>query len=205
MAHKVLSVQELHNSALHLYEENVVGGGESSADTILNKLNMGIENLKNNWKGRDAGYRIQEVIGVYNAMINVRNALAELSSESSRVASDYRGIQNANGAGLDSLNVVHFEAKTVLGEYTDNADTVDINVEANNGKQFIDSANNALDSFLTTVKVRYAEIMDNWTEGNGRESAREAFESFITNASNYKQILADVSNNITVALQNYSL
>ena len=90
MNHKVESVQGLHDSASNLYSKYVVGSDAASADTILHNLLMGIENLKNNWKGRDAGYRIQEVINVHNAMVAVRNALAELSVASSKVSYEYR-------------------------------------------------------------------------------------------------------------------
>lgn len=205
MAHRVTSVQDLHTSAVNLYNESVVGGGEASADSILNNLNLGIENLKANWKGKDAGYRIQEVISVHNAMVSVRNALAELAVESSKVAHMYREIQNSNGAGLDDLSLLSFEAKTFLSEYSDTADTIDINAEVNTGKNYIDNANSSIDTFLSNVRTKYTEIMDNWTEGPGRDTATEAFQTFMNNVGNYKQVLSDASNNITVALQNYTL
>ena len=78
MNHKVNNVQQLYESAMALYN-NVVAGGDCSADSILYNLNQGIENLKVNWKGMDAGLRIQEIIGVYNGMVSVRNALAKLA------------------------------------------------------------------------------------------------------------------------------
>ena len=77
-----------------------------------------------------AGYRIQEVIGVHNAMVSVRNALAQLAVDSSKVAANYREIQNANGAGLDTLSTLNYELKNRLGDYSDTADTIDINQSA---------------------------------------------------------------------------
>ena len=203
MIHEVNNVQVLHDSATTLFN-NVVVGGECSADSILNSLNHGIENLKSNWKGKDAGYRIQEVISVHNAMVSVRNSLAQLAVDSSKVAANYREIQNANGAALETLSVLSFELKNNLGEYSDNADTIDINPSAETGKNDIDTANNALDTFLMEVKSKYNEIMENWTKGTGRDNAQVAFDSFITNVDRYKQTLTDVSSNITKALQNYT-
>ena len=78
MNHKVKGVQELYASAEQLYKDGVTGG-ESSADGIIKNLVQGIENLKQNWKGMDAGLRIQEVINVHNSMIVVRNNLASLA------------------------------------------------------------------------------------------------------------------------------
>ena len=203
MNHKVNNVQMLHDDAMYLHN-NLVVGGESGADSILNSLNQGIENLKANWKGKDAGYRIQEVIGVHNAMVSVRNALDQLAVDSSKVAANYREIQNANGAGLETLGTVATEVKTFLGDYSDTADTIDINPLAESGKSAIDNANNALDTFIADVRARYNSIMENWTLGTGRDAAQGAFESFMSNANRYKETLTEVSSNITKALQNYT-
>ena len=203
MDHKVANVQQLHDDAMYLYN-NLVVGGENSADYILNNLSQSVDNLKNNWKGRDAGLRIQEVIEVHNAMIIVRNALAQLSSDSSRVAVNYRNIQIANGAGLDELSVINFDTKSKLGTHSDTADTIDINPEADVARSLIDGANNALDTFKTEVQFKMDDIMDNWTVGSGRNAALDAFNSFSANVNKYKETLTGVSTNITKALQNYN-
>ena len=203
MNHKVNNVQMLHEDAMYLYN-TLVMGGENSADSILYNLSQGIENLKSNWKGKDAGYRIQDLIGVHNAMVSVRNALAQLASDSAKVAANYREIQNANGAGLETLSLINFDAKTFLGDYTDTADTIDINPAADAGKNFIDAANNMIDTFKTDVKFRYQYIMENWTVGSGRDAAQGAFDSFLANVNKYRETLAETSNNIAKALQNYT-
>ena len=203
MDHNVANVQQLHDDAMYLYN-NLVVGGENSADYILNNLSQSVDNLKSNWKGRDAGVRIQEIIEVHNAMVTVRNALAQLSSDSSRVAVNYRNIQIANGAGLDELAVINFDTKSRLTEHTDTADTIDINPQAEIGRNLIDGANNALDTFRVEVKARYDDIMGNWTVGSGRNAAKDAFDSFSANVNKYKETLTEVSSNITKALQNYN-
>ena len=203
MDHKVANVQQLHDDAMYMFN-NLVVGGENSADYILNNLSQSVDNLKSNWKGRDAGVRIQEIIEVHNAMVTVRNALAQLSSDSSRVAVNYRNIQIANGAGLDELAVINFDTKSRLTEHTDTADTIDINPQAEVGRNLIDGANNALDTFRVEVKARYDDIMGNWTVGSGRNAAKDAFDSFSANVNKYKETLTEVSSNITKALQNYN-
>lgn len=200
--HKVNNVQQLHETAFDLYQ-NVVVNGDASADTILNDLDEGIENLKANWKGKDAGLRIEEVIKVRNAMTEVRNVLANLAVDSSKVATYYREIQNANGAGLEDLTTLNFETKTKLGDYTDTNDTIDINPSAETGKSKIDKVNSSIDSFASMVRSKYDELMQNWTSGTGRDSAQEAFDSFLSNVNRYKEVLSEVSSNITKALQNY--
>lgn len=204
MDHNVNNVQMLYDDALYLHNTLVVGG-DASADSILSNLFQAIENLKNNWKGRDAGYRIQEVIRVYNAMVSVRNALSQLASDSVRVAANYREIQIANGASdADVLSTLSVDFKNYVQDYSDTSDAIDITSFAEEGKKFIDTANGLLERFENDVKFRYQYIMDNWTRGTGRDSAVGAFDLFLTNVNKYKQILTEVSSNITKALQNYT-
>lgn len=204
MNHKVINVQELYNTASDLYNNVVSGGGTSSADSILRDLEQAVLILKDNWKGIDAGLKIQEVIKVHNEMVVVRNALAQLAFDSSKVAANYREIQITNGAPLEGLSPVNISHKSNLDDYSDSQDTIDINPEAEHGKNLIDNANMGIDGFLDIVSRRYAEIMDNWLVGTGRDAAQGAFDEFVSNAKKYKNTLFDVSQSIKAALNNYS-
>lgn len=206
MNHRVNLVQKLYEDALWL-DNNVVKGTDASADAILNDLSRGIENLKSNWRGKDAGVAIQSVTEVYNAMASLRDNLASLSADSSKVASNYRRIQNANRAGLEDISPIAYDYGSVprLQAYTDTADTVEINPSAEAGRNYIDAANNAIERFESNVKTKYQDIMENWQAGDGRDKAQAAFDTFTTNVARYRQTLADVSSDITKALQNYTL
>ena len=204
MAHVVKEVGGLYNSSKRLLDEAVLNG-EDSADGIISDLSQAIDNLKNNWKGKDAGEAIQEVTDVHNAMVSIRNALAQLSVDSSKVAVDYRTIQNANRAKLDDLVSLHFEPKRPKEDYIDTADTIYITKDADTDKALIDTANEMFDSFKNKIQTIYNDIMENWTEGPGRKSAEEAFEMFMNNASSYKETLSKASSNITLAIQNYRM
>mgnify|MGYP002557206062 FL=1 len=203
MNHKVESVQGLHDDAFALYNNAVRGTADYSADTLINNLNEGINTLKSCWKGKDAGVQIQNVITVYNALVNIRNVLGKLAADSSKIASNYREIQNANGAGLSALNTITSEDKTILPDYTDTADKVDITPEAEKGKAKIDAANDNIANFIREVSKYFNNIMNNWTVGTGRDEAKTAFETFNSQSTQYKETLSSVSSNITTALQNY--
>lgn len=204
MNHKVNSVQTLHDDAMALYNNVVIGGADTSAETLINNLNSGIQVLKSCWEGKDAGVQIQNVVTVHNALVGIRNALAQLAMESSKIASNYREIQNANGAGLEILSVINCDTKTVMEDYSDTRDTINITPEANNGKSKIDAANNSMDGFISEVSKYYNSIMENWTVGTGRDNAVQAFDSFIANSNQYKEVLSEVSTSIATALQNYT-
>ena len=206
MAHKVASVQTLYDDSMALYNDVVEGSGDYSAKTIIDDLAAGIANLKENWGGKDAGSQIQNVITVHNAMIGVRNALAALANESSKVASNYREIQNSNGAGLEQISALTAETKTVMGDYSDDRDTIDIRPDVATGQSKVNNAKTEMDLFIPKVRDAYNRIMENWTEGDeSREQAKEAFETFLTNVDTYKEVLAQASSSIDTAIKNYNM
>ncbi len=202
MNHKVNNVQQLYDDAKKLYDDIVLG----KADNIINNLNQAISTLKNSWEGKDAGAQINNVVEVYNAMTKIRNALAQLSKDSSVVASSYREIQNANRANLDTLVPLTIEGEKIMIEpYEDNRDTINITAEAMNGKSALDNVNNLYEEFKTDVRRYYEAIMGNWQAGTGRERAETAFSNFMASSNRYKSILEEVSQSITDALKNYTL
>lgn len=199
MNHKVNNVGQLYNDASSLYKNVVLG----TADTIINDLEQGINALKSSWEGKDAGVQIQNVIEVHNGMVAIRNALAELSKDSSLVAVRYRDIQNVNRANLETLNPITIDYKNIIENYSDARDTIDIKPEAINGKNRIDAANNAITGFITDFRNYYDMIMSNWQVGTGREKAESAFSDFMSKSNKYADTLLDVSQSITKALENY--
>ena len=201
MNNKVNNVQQLYDDAMGLYNKVVL----ENADNIIDALNQAISTLKNSWEGKDAGVQINNVVDVQNAMVFIRNVLAELARDSVVVASNYREIQNANRANLESLAPLTTNVKTGAEPYVDNRDTINITAEAMNGKNRLDAANNSIDTFISNVRRYYDAIMANWQMGTGREKAEQAFGDFMTKANNYKQVLNDVSQSITDALKNYTI
>ncbi len=202
--HNINNVEKLYNDATHLYKDLVVNG-ESGADAILYKLVEAIENLKTNWKGADAGLWIQNAIEVHNAMVSVRNALAELASNAVMTAVMYRNIHIANKVSSSELQALNYDVKGMINSYMDNADRVYVSPEVKNGQTNIDLALKMLENFTNQVKYIYDEIMDNWTQGPKRDSANEAFVTFLSSVGKYREKLENVSLNITTALNNYGV
>ena len=206
MAHKVASVQTLYEDSMSLYNNVVVGSGEYSAATIIKDLDDGIANLKENWGGKDAGTQINNIIAVRNAMVGVSNALGILASESSKVAANYREIQNSNGAGLEQFGALNAETKTTVGEYSDDRDTIDIKPDVTAGQAKVNTAKSAMDGFIAKAKEDCNRIMENWTEGDqNREAAKEAIETFFAQADQYKEVLVQASNSVDTAIKNYNM
>ena len=197
----VTNVQQLFDTSAELYNDVVC----NKADTIIDDLDKAITILSDSWKGADAGVQINNVVGVFNSMLTVRNALANLAKSAQGVAADYREIQLANRAqhleALEPINVS--DSKPSKEEYVDTADTININNDSLQGKELLDAVVDLYDDFKASVESHYNDIMGNWTAGDGRDVADEAFNDFMVSSKKYKEVLADVSNSIAEAIKNY--
>lgn len=206
MNHKVNSVANLYTSSTDLYNKVVVGTDDTSAASIERNLREGIEELKKSWRGADAVTQINNVITVYNAVVKIKNLLASLTVETSKIASDYRAIQMANGANLQELPKLREEAPdTLMSEYADNYEGVNIGQDALLGKNKIDAAETGMTGFAREVGRYFGEIMENWSAGPRREEANQAFDEFIKKVPEYQKLLSDVSSSVATALQNYGI
>lgn len=198
------SKEELYATARDLLYD-VVMGGPASADSILNDLKMAINNLKENWKGKDAGIRIQQLIDVYNQMIVLRKDIGGFAVDAGNVVLIYSSIQGANGAQGDGFTKLGFDEKTVEQPYSDLSDAVKINSMAAVAKRSIDSACNSLSTFKTNFDNKYLTMAGNWRKGPGRVKAEALYDNLEAKVSNFQSTLMDVSNELDKALKNYSI
>ena len=201
MKHSVKDIDQLYSDAKNMLD-NVVTG---TADEVLSKLKSGIENLKNTWKGQDAGVNINNLVTVYNDLVGIRNDLGKLAVASAGVAKLYKDIQISNGASASSYQSLSVGDKSKLDAYSDSSAGADIVPEAENGKQNVDAAKDRFMNFVNESKSSYNKIMENWTEGGEeRASAVQAFELFLKAAEGYINTMSSVSTKIANALENYN-
>ena len=199
--HKVNNVTELRNYADQLLQQVV----SNNADSILDNLRQAIENIKANWKGKDAGLRIQEIIKVHNSMVELRNKIAQYAVDTSKVAVAYREAQNAGGANFETLTTLSFDVKTNIPDYSDLTDTIDINPSVEAGKRYVDAANDSMDELVSNFEAKKNEIMSRWIAGPGRDAAEDVYNLLKSSVVQHKQTLTVVSSNISKALQNYTM
>ena len=201
--HSLRNVEELYEDSRTLYTK-VIMGEDSSADTLIANLAVAIRVLETNWKGIDAGVNIQKVAEVHNELVSVRNALAKLACDSSKVAVDYRRIQFANGAPVSELSPIVISDKSTINVEADTADTININPAADGGRLLIFKTVNQFDNFVSAARDVKDKILVNWLVGPGRNDADDAFNKFEANVKKYKDNLNLVSSVITSSLRNYS-
>ena len=200
--HVVENVQQLYEDSEHLYKYVVA----NKADTIINELEQTIATLKSSWIGADAGVQINNVVGVYNALVKIRNVLAALSRDTSQIAAGYREIQNANRASFEELTPITIESeRSTMPPYEDIRDTIRITAEAANAQRTLYSVNLTYNEFVDEVRKDYEAILNNWKAGFGRKEAEDAFNDFMNSANKYQTTLEEVSQSIADALKNYSM
>ena len=205
MNHKVNSVANLYETATALHK-NVVDGANGSATTVIQNLREGIEVLKANWEGTDAGVQINNVVNVCNAFAAIKNVLDALAVEASKIAVNYRAIQKANGANYleDLAPIREYEAEGVLPEYTDTRDTISIQPAAESGMRKLEAALNDMPGFMLNIKKEADALLENWTSGAKREEFKQTLEDFYAHNEEYKQMLEETVESVKTALRNYS-
>ncbi len=202
--HKVNNVQQLLDDSKKLLTE-VTNGGDASAYSIIKNLHDAYDNLVANWKGPDAGVQINNLVTVYNGMVEFRLKMADLAISAYSVGIYYRNIQSANGAGVDVPSPLSDDiSPNTESPYEDNRDTIDITPEAMEGKNNIDKANNSFGELENNFRELMNSIFGNWTAGDRRSDFEEYFRDFSSKFSNYQELLNNITKNITSALENYN-
>lgn len=116
--HGIKNVEDLYMDSRELYNTSVM----SKADSIIGDLTSAINNLRENWKGADAGVNITDVIEICREITEVRNRLADLARDANAIAVMYRKIQEGNRANLGDLPPVSTVSRELYkNDYSDTA------------------------------------------------------------------------------------
>ena len=200
--HEVKVVGDLHTYSEKLYTDAVV----SKADSIIANLGSAIKNLKENWKGADAGVNIRDVIDIYNEIVEVRNLLANLAKDSNIIAVGYREIQDGNRAHLGSLSPINIVTKNRDNDpFSDTSDTIYITPGAAAGKDLLGKAAADIQAFVNSARMYKNGVLDNWVKGPGRNQADTAFDDFEKNSKAKQAKLEEVAQIVGKAVDSYSI
>ena len=94
MNHKITDLAKLSADSKSLFDnviKNTVDGD------LLKNLKEGSDSLDKDWHGSDAKFNINNLVIVYNKVVEFRNYLAEMAEFTSGIAVYYNGIVAANG------------------------------------------------------------------------------------------------------------
>lgn len=201
--HKVENVQQLLDDSKMLLTKTT-NGNVNSAYSIINDLETAYNTLVGCWKGMDAGVQINNIVQVHNAMVTFRAKMADMAVYAYSIGVDYRKIQNSNGAAVDvPSNLSDDATASVLPEYQDNSDTVDITPTANDAKLKVDNAKSSFEDLNNNFENLKNSILNNWVAGDRHEEFEGAFIDFKSSFAKYQELLENASQNITNALNNY--
>ena len=199
MDQSIENLDSLYDNTVNIYS-NILG---QTGEHILENINGAINDLKTNWHGRDAGVQIQGLTTVYNEFIDIYNNLELISVGMSKICRNYRNIQVAFKTQKEEKNILTYNKKTHMLDYTDTDDRIDINEKVKNSVSKLESAISSYDSFMKQNKMMYDNIINNWTTGYGRDKLLDLYDSFFSKEEVYKEGLNIVTNSIKTALDNY--
>lgn len=198
--HGIKNVEDLYMDSRELYNTAVM----SKADSIIGDLTSAINNLRENWKGADAGVNITDVIEICREITEVRNRLADLARDANAIAVMYRKIQEGNRANLGDLPPVSTVSRELYkNDYSDTADTIYIRPEAAVGKESIGTAAKDIQAFVDSARLYKNKILDNWYMGPGRNQADDAFDAFDKSSKVKQAKLEEVAQIVGKAVDSY--
>lgn len=198
--HGIKNVEDLYMDSRELYNTSVM----SKADSIIGDLTSAINNLRENWKGADAGVNITDVIEICREITEVRNRLADLARDANAIAVMYRKIQEGNRANLGDLPPISTVSRELYkNDYSDTADTIYIRPEAAVGKESIGTAAKDIQSFVDSARLYKNKILDNWYMGPGRNQADDAFDAFDKSSKVKQAKLEEVAQIVGKAVDSY--
>ena len=198
--HGIKNVEDLYMDSRELYNTSVM----SKADSIIGDLTSAINNLRENWKGADAGVNITDVIEICREITEVRNRLADLARDANAIAVMYRKIQEGNRANLGDLPPISIVSRELYkNDYSDTADTIYIRPEAVVGKDSIGTAAKDIQAFVDSARLYKNKILDNWYMGPGRNQADDAFDAFDKSSKAKQAKLEEVANIVGKAIDSY--
>lgn len=198
--HGIKNVEDLYMDSRELYNTSVM----SKADSIIGDLTSAINNLRENWKGADAGVNITDVIEICREITEVRNRLADLARDANAIAVMYRKIQEGNRANLGDLPPISTVSRELYkNDYSDTADTIYIRPEAAVGKESIGTAAKDIQAFVDSARLYKNKILDNWYMGPGRNQADDAFDAFDKSSKVKQAKLEEVAQIVGKAVDSY--
>ena len=198
--HGIKNVEDLYMDSRELYNTAVM----SKADSIIGDLTSAINNLRENWKGADAGVNITDVIEICREITEVRNRLADLARDANAIAVMYRKIQEGNRANLGDLPPISTVSRELYkNDYSDTADTIYIRPEAAVGKESIGTAAKDIQAFVDSARLYKNKILDNWYMGPGRNQADDAFDAFDKSSKVKQAKLEEVAQIVGKAVDSY--
>ena len=198
--HGIKNVEDLYMDSRELYNTSVL----SKADSIIGDLTSAINNLRENWKGADAGVNITDVIEICREITEVRNRLADLARDANAIAVMYRKIQEGNRAHLGDLPPISTVSRELYkNDYSDTADTIYIRPEAAVGKDSIGTAAKDIQAFVDSARLYKNKILDNWYMGPGRNQADDAFDAFDKSSKVKQAKLEEVAQIVGKAVDSY--
>ncbi len=176
----------------------------SLGTNMLDKLSESLNNMADNYHGKDSEIQINTLIVLYNELIDIENDLALISVGLSKIARNYRNVQLAFGVNKDKMLVFKYENQGKLSDHIDKRDTIDISGEVMVTYNNMTEIQKLIELYDEEIKTYRLKICENWLMGKGHDKMEFLFDRIIGKVEKYKEKLIEGTNKVKIAIDNYN-
>lgn len=175
----------------------------TQGEKLISSLGTDITNLKNNWKGSDATVHINNLIKVYNAMVDIVTTAKTITAKAGANIIELQRVVSSNGGGLNvgaALNAAAPESIAIqpVEETTEYYCSPSAKSDY---AQLVEICTNFV-NFKTQFSDLKKELMANWISGLNKEDAVAAFDYFDSMTDDYNNYLTSARDNLEIAINN---
>lgn len=175
----------------------------TSGENLIKNLESDINNLKVHWVGMDATIHINNLIKVYNALIDLIAQAKESSAEAGNSVIGVQGVIHSNGGKVNVGDVLPSNRPDAATIATlDDTDEFYCDQGSKDDYTLLVQICTDFDTFRNQFASEKDELMTNWISGAGKEKAVEVFNNFESNSDIYKSYLINARDNLEIAVNN---
>ena len=178
---------------------------KTSGANLISNLGTDISNLRIHWKGTDATEHINNLIKVYEALVDlVTDAKAVTSAAGARISS-IQEVRRANGGSGNVGDFLDANAPEAgVQPILESTNEYYCDPSARNDYNLLEQVCSDYTAFVNDFRNQKDALMSNWTAGADRENAVKIFDEFDSNSETYNKYLISAKENLGIAVQNLS-
>ena len=200
--HNIKDLNLLYIDAEKLINDIVL---ERIDKNILSIFDKTIDNLIEQWHGKDAFVQINKLIDARNTFIDNRDIIGNIGVFISILVKNYRDAQNANGVILPSFVQLSYSKVKKIDKIDNNSQEVYMDGSIESTITPLNTIIGSLEELNELVNKTMNSIFDNWIQNDeNRNYALKMFEKFSEFSVNVTDIINEFIKCINKSIDNYN-
>jgi len=197
----MISVRRLNdafNTSKEIYDLEVNDGV-----TFVTNLGIVIKKLKVNWTGTDATKHINNLVEVYNGLVQYFKYGIGTTLTAVKKVVQLQETRKANGGGgqVDTVPVFDFDFAEKVEDSVGTA-SYQANADIKTDLLALVSVEQSFESFSLKFLTLRDNLMYNWQSGNGRDDIKESLDEFEDLSKKYIEMVKEARAGLATAVGN---